>query len=144
MPYDFQPDPQRKGRNSYVGSWREPACRPIPLSFTRDSLRQVLDWGAQADAPYNHQEIAHWCDRMHMQFLDTDQSPELESAVRIAAEVDCQWDLFLANTYTLEQLRELDFAAVRLPSEWFVDWQTQLSNAEPSTPADDPEPRRSL
>ena len=131
MPYNFQPDPQRKGRNKYVGSWTETACRLIPLPFTRDSLRQVLDWGAQVDAPYNHQDIAHWCDRMHMQFLDTDQSPELEAAIDVAEDVYIQWDLFLANTYTLEQLRQLDFAAVRLPTEWFLDWRRQLTSTEP-------------
>jgi hypothetical protein len=101
------------------------------LPFTRESLRQLLDWGAQAGAQYNHQEIAHWCDRMHMQFLDTDESPELEAAIRIAADVDCQWDLFLANTYSLEQLSQLDFAAVRLPTAWFLDWRRQLSSTEP-------------
>lgn len=68
---------------------------------------------------------------MHMQFLDTEESPELEAAIGIAADVDCQWDLFLANTYTLEQLRQLDFAAVRLPPEWFLDWLRQLSSTEP-------------
>jgi hypothetical protein len=68
---------------------------------------------------------------MHMRFLDTDESAELEAAIRIAADVDCQWDLFLANTYTLEQLRQLDFAAVRLPTEWFLDWRRQLSSTEP-------------
>jgi hypothetical protein len=132
MPYDFQPDQRRKGRNKYVGSWTETECRPIPLAFTPESLRQLLDWGAQPDtAPYTHQQIARWCDRMHMQFLDTDEAPDLEAAIRIAADVDCQWDLFLANTYTLDQLRELDFAAVRLPTEWFADWQRQLKNTEP-------------
>ena len=63
-----------------------------------------------------------------MQFLDTDEAPELEAAIRVAADVDCQWDLFLANTYTLSQLRELDFSVVRLPVDWFVDWLNQLKN----------------
>ena len=138
MPHDFQPDPKRKGRNKYVGSWTESACRLLPLAFTPESMRQVLDWGARPDAaPYTHQEIAHWCDRMHMQFLDTDDAPDLEAAVRIAADVDCQWDLFLANTYTIDQLCQLDFAAVRLPTEWFVDWQKQLKNTEPGDAPND-------
>jgi hypothetical protein len=132
MPYDFQPTPDRKGRNKYVGSWTEPQPRLIPLPFTRESLDQLLAWGAQPDAsPYTHHEIAHWCDRMHMQFLDTDELPDFDAAISIAADVDCQWDLFLANTYSLEQLRQLDFAAVRLPTDWFLDWRKQLKNTEP-------------
>jgi hypothetical protein len=70
---------------------------------------------------------------MHMRFLDTDESPEFDAAISVAADVDCQWDLFLANTYTLEQLRQLDFAAVRLPVEWFIGWRRQLSSTEPGT-----------
>jgi hypothetical protein len=68
---------------------------------------------------------------MHMQFLDTDETPDMEAAIRIAADVDCQWDLFLANSYTLDQLRRLDFSAVRLPMEWFLDWERQLKITEP-------------
>jgi hypothetical protein len=132
MPHDFQPDAKRKGRNRYVDSWTDGQWRLIPLPFATESLRQVLDWGAHPDAaPYTHREIAHWCDRMHMQFLDTDEAPDMEAAIRIAADVDCQWDLFLANSYTLDQLRQLDFSAVRLPTEWFLDWQRQLEITEP-------------
>lgn len=137
MPYEFQPDPKRKGRNKYLGSWGETECRHISLPFTLESVRQILNWGVQPDAaPFTHQEIAHWCDQMHMEFLDTDADPMLDVAVHIAADVDCQWDLFLANSYTLDQLRELDFSAVRLPTEWFVDWQKELD----SEPANAQEP----
>ena len=130
MPYDFEPNPKHKRRNQYVGSWTEAECRLIPLAFTSESLRQVLSWGVQsAESPYTHQEIAHWCDRLHMRFLDTDDTPDLEIAIRIAADVDCQWDLFLANTYTLEQLRQIDFATIRLPTQWFVDWLNQLKTS---------------
>jgi hypothetical protein len=37
-----------------------------------------------------------------------------------------KWDLYLANTYSLEQLRELDLDRVRLPLEWFPEWLAQL------------------
>ena len=128
MPYDFQPDLNRKGRNKFVGSWTETACRQIPLSFNIESVCQILEWGASPDtAPWTHQEIAHWCDQMHMQFLDCDETPGLDAAIRIAADVDCQWDLFLANSYTLTELRELDFSSIRLPAEWFDDWRKQLT-----------------
>jgi len=133
MPHDFQPDEKRKGRNKYVGSWTESPCRLIPLPFSPHSLRQILGWGAQHEAsPHNHQEITHWCDRMHMQFLDTDEAPDMEAAIRVAADVDCQWDLFLANSYTVAQLQQLDFSTVRLPTEWFLDWQRHLEVTEQS------------
>lgn len=137
MHYEFEPDRSRKGRNKYIGSWTESDCRAIPLPFTNDSLYQVLDWGSlSSGSPFTHQEIARWCDRMHMAYMDVDVVPKMESAIRVAADVDCQWNLFLANTYSLEQLRDLDYSSVRLPVDWFVDWRTQLRDTEPRVAPD--------
>lgn len=61
-----------------------------------------------------------------MSLLDVDCEPEVDRAVGVAAHVDCQWDLFLANTYKLEELRTLDFSSVRLPVEWFTEWVKEL------------------
>lgn len=131
MTFQFRPDRKSKGRNKYVDSWKESACQLIPLPFSPESLHKVLEWGAcQDNSPHTHQEIVHWCDQMHMQFLDADEAPDMEAAIRIAADVDCQWDLFLANSFTLEQLQKLDFSLVRLPKDWFMDWQRQLKNTE--------------
>lgn len=65
---------------------------------------------------------------MHMTFLDSDNTSEFDRAISIAADVDCQWDLYLANTYKLQELQKLDFAAVRLPPEWFQDWLMKLTS----------------
>lgn len=127
MRYEFRPDPKRKGRNQLIGSWEASPCKLINLPFTPESLRQVLSWGAMSEgAPHTHQEIAHWCDRMHMALLDVDCEPNVDKAVSVAADVDCQWDLFLVNTYKIEELRALDFSSVRLPVEWFTDWLRKL------------------
>jgi hypothetical protein len=135
MHYEFKPDPERMGRNTFVSTWTETDCRAIPLPYTPESLARILDWGSRPDmSPYTHQEIALWCDRMHITYLDVDFGPELERAIRVVADVDCQWDLFLANTYTLQQLQNMDFSNVRMPADWFVDWQNQLQSTtqEPS------------
>ncbi len=127
MRYEFQPDPKRKGKNQFIGSWEEPPCALIDLPFSLESLEQILTWGAMPErSPHTHQEIAHWCDRMHMSLLDVDCEPYVDKAVSVAADVDCQWGLFLVNTYKLEELRKLDFASVRLPVEWFADWLNEL------------------
>ncbi|MBL4771030.1 MAG: hypothetical protein JKY61_07795 [Planctomycetes bacterium] len=118
------------GRNRYVGSRSETPCRLIDLPWTTESVRTVLDWGAApASSPHTHQEIAHWCDRFHMEHLDTEPCLALERALQVAVDVDCQWDLFLANTYTLKQLRHLDFSTVTLPTEWFDQWLLELQTA---------------
>ena len=124
MNYTFQPG-KRKGRNRYVGSWTETGWRDIPLPFTRENLVTVLSWGA-GDLPttHSHQDIAHWCDRFHMAWV-TDElrgDDTFRPVVDIAHDVSAQWELHLANTYTLEQLQALTFSTVALPVEWFQDW----------------------
>ena len=90
----------------------------ITLPFTPDSVRQVLQWGLASDAPHTHEDIVRWCER----FWSKDASHEIERKLSILADVVAQWDLFLTNTYTFEELIVLDLSQVRLPKAWFVDW----------------------
>jgi hypothetical protein len=39
--------------------------------------------------------------------------------------VETQWDLYLANTFTLEELRSKSFENELMPVEWFNDWLSQ-------------------
>lgn len=126
MRYEFRPDPKRSGRNQVIGSWTESRCHEIDLPLTLDSLRILLEDGRRPDGEHTHQELAHWCDRLHMHYIDDDSAGEMDIAVSVAADVDCQWDLYLANTYTLKELQSIDFSAVRLPEFWFDDWLNQL------------------
>ena len=101
---------------------------PAEMPFTRDSVLQMLTWGANAEAsPYSHKQIAEWCDRFWCQYLDVDADPEIERLLPVLTDVETQWDLYLANTYTLEELRAKDFEAEQMPKEWFNDWLRQLA-----------------
>ena len=46
----------------------------------------------------------------------------LRHVADIAQDVSAQWDLYLSNTYTLEQLNRITFSTVTLPVEWFEGW----------------------
>jgi hypothetical protein len=37
--------------------------------------------------------------------LDVDTDPEIEKLLPVLTDVETQWDLYLANTYTFEELR---------------------------------------
>lgn len=127
--YAFKPG-KKKGRNKFVGSWSESASKKIGLPFTIESLRLVLSWGISPnEGGYSHQDIAHWCDRFHMAKFDVETDRPMDIATGVAADVDAQWDMFLANTYKLEELQNLDFGRVNLPVEWFTDWLSQLDIA---------------
>jgi hypothetical protein len=43
-----------------------------------------------------------------------------------------QWDMYLANTYTLPELQHLDFSRVCLPQEWFADCSARLNQLAPT------------
>ncbi|KRB81647.1 hypothetical protein [Duganella sp. Root198D2] len=124
--HTFKPG-KKHGRNKLVGSWSESVSKKIDLPFTVESLSSVLSWAVTPnEGKISHQDVAHWCERFHMAMLDIETVHTMDVAIRVAADVDAQWGLYLANTYTLEELQNLDFLQVRLPLEWFEDWLNQL------------------
>lgn len=100
---------------------------PIPLPFTVESVAQVLAWGASPDAaPYSHKQIAEWCDVFWCRYLDVDAPVEIERLLPLLTDVETQWDLYLANTYSLDELRTRSFEREMMPREWFREWLTTL------------------
>ena len=108
----------------------------ITLPFTPHSVVEVLRWGAQpSTAPHGHEDIAQWCDRFWCQHLEDDPPEELARLLPVLTDVETQWDLYLANTFTVDELRTLSFAEVQLPVKWFQEWLFQ-AEAQPVAPAD--------
>lgn len=103
--------------------------KKIPLPFTRDSVLQVLKFGASpASSPFTHWQIAEWCYEFWREYLEIDAPKEIEKLLPTLTDVDCQWDLYLANTYSLKDLSDRDsFDDVMLPTEWFETWLQQVS-----------------
>jgi hypothetical protein len=101
---------------------------PAAMPFTREAALKMLKWGAEpSTSPYSHKQIAEWCDRFWCKYLDVDAEPEIESLLPILTDVETQWDLYLANTYSLEELRAKNFEEEQMPTVWFRDWLQQLA-----------------
>ena len=101
---------------------------PAELPFTRESVLKMLWWGKNpARSPFSHKQIAEWCDRFWCQYIDIDATEEIETLLPILADIDTQWDLFLVNTYPIEQLKKLDLDLISMPVEWFTDWTKQIN-----------------
>lgn len=99
----------------------------VDLPFTRAAAELVLQHGANPDAsPYSHKEIAEWCDRFWCQYLDIDVEEEIEKLLPVLTDVETQWDLYLTNKYSVEELRTGSFDDERMPAEWFVEWLDQI------------------
>ena len=127
--YEFQPDAKRSGRNRYVGSWSEPTADPILLPYTTASLRSLLEIGRNPNATdYTHQQIARWCDLFVYHFFDDPAVRDRSVEIEVAEDVSAQWDLTIANTFTLEERRNLNYAEFRLPFEWFAGWIDRLES----------------
>ena len=40
--------------------------------------------------------------------------------------VDMQWELYLANTYSIEELRSRSFDDEMMPVQWFHEWLNEI------------------
>ena len=95
----------------------------IQLPFTAESVAHVLAWGAAPEtAPYSHTQIAKWCDAFWCRYIDIDAPEEIARLLPILTDVETQWDLYLANTYSLDELRTRSFENERMPTAWFEEW----------------------
>ena len=99
----------------------------IDLPFTRASAELLLQYGANPDAsPYSHKQIAEWCDRFCCRYIDIDAEDEIEQLLPVLTDIETQWDLYLANKYSVEELRSASFDDEQMPAEWFVEWLDQV------------------
>ncbi len=101
-------------KNKYIGKWEESGWKEIKLPFTSENLKLLLE-KVLTTSEYTSQDIARWCDLYIMEKEKSDRG------YVIAEDISVQWDLFLTNTYSLEELKALDFSKVRFPAEWFTN-----------------------
>ena len=100
---------------------------PINLDFSKENTIKLLVCGENPeDSPYSHKQIAEWCERFWAKYMDVDAPEEVESLMPVLAAVETQWDLYLANTYTLEELQNQSFDSVELPLKWFTEWLREI------------------
>ncbi|MFX1265840.1 MAG: hypothetical protein ACFFH0_10710 [Promethearchaeota archaeon] len=119
---------RRKTKNKLIHRWVEPQCEKIEEPFNIQILGDLLGEGFKnSGSKYSHQQIADWCRRWFVEVVN-ERMDVPESVCDIIQDIDAQWDLFLFNTYTYEDLIQLDLSKVRLPVEWFAGWAIQLKN----------------
>ncbi|MET0463900.1 MAG: hypothetical protein ABW007_12135 [Chitinophagaceae bacterium] len=123
---------RKKDKSGYGGSWKESPFEKLDLPFTVESLKKVLASGFDEASPSTHQQIADWCFRFWWEreegSLSSVADDRLDVAAEVSVDVDAQWDLYLANEFTLGELQAMDFSKVTLPSEWFDNWQKELAS----------------
>ena len=83
---------------------------PVTLPSTREAVLRVLARVASPEQyPHSHKKIAEWCDRFWCSYLDVDAPDDIDPLLPILTSVETQWDLYLANTYSISELRSHSF-----------------------------------
>ena len=122
---------RKKDKSGYGSSWQEGPFEKLEMPFTLENLKRVLADGADEQSPLTHQQIADWCFRFWQEHDDGSLSgiadDDLDSAAEVALDVESQWGMYLLNEFTLGELQSMDFSKVKLPGEWFSDWQRELA-----------------
>jgi len=102
---------------------------PIDLEFNKQNFIKLLKLGAEGNQViYSHKQISDWCDKFWAKYYldDLDIPEEIECILSVLADVETQWDLYLVNTYRLEQLQNIDYESVKLPCNWFRNWLGEI------------------
>ena len=120
----------RRDPDKYLGRWRETSFDPLDLAFSHESFERLLTAGVDAASPYSHQQIVDWCERLAKESLEGSVSvvndPNLIIGAQAAEDIVINWELYVTNIYTLDQLKKLDFAKVKLHGEFFKNWLRKL------------------
>lgn len=100
----------------------------IDFPLSSENLKTLLNTVCRKENRFSQFEFIKWCDNLTMAFEEDEASNEFdETAFGLARDIECQWDLFLVNTYSLKELQNLDLSKVKLPQDWFIEWLKQLN-----------------
>lgn len=98
----------------------------ITHEYSYINLKTLLEEICKNKNTFSHYEFAKWCDNLTMIFDDREWDDEETVMIGVARDIECQWDLFLVNTYSLEELQSNDLSKVELPQQWFIDWKKEM------------------
>ena len=95
---------KKRGEN-VIASWNlnKPS---INLPFSYESLVWLLSRISKKENNFSQYDFAQWCDNFTMVFDEEELSPIVEIAVIVARDIECQWDLFLINSYFIKRVGE--------------------------------------
>ncbi|WP_051269827.1 hypothetical protein [Flavobacterium suncheonense] len=100
----------------------------VTIRFSKANLKMLLKNLIQGDAEYSHEDFANWIYRFHIHFIelfDAGENVDLELE-ELVNDIDAQWELNLANSYSPEELSKLDFSKVKFPIELLLKWNKKL------------------
>ncbi|MCJ8312916.1 MAG: hypothetical protein HRU38_11935 [Saccharospirillaceae bacterium] len=103
---------------------------PISKPYIADSLMEILAQGLLGSmSRYTHFQIIEWCVRFR------ENQEELNAFyIQLSDDVIVQWELFIASSYTLEQMRSFSLSDIVLPKPYFEQWLNELIEFQDNQP----------
>jgi len=104
---------------------------PISKPYTVESFMEILAQGLLGSmSRFTHFQIIEWCVRFREHCEDCAQPFHIQ----VSDDVIVQWELFIANSYTLEQMRSFSLSDIVLPKPYFEQWLSQLIDFQDNQP----------
>ncbi|TGG95819.1 hypothetical protein E4656_05275 [Natronospirillum operosum] len=100
----------------------------IERPFEPESLLELLQEGARGSlSRYTHFDIVDWS-RRYAEDLQQ-QAPLDEEGLllwRIADDMALRWELHMASTYTIDDMKRFSQVDILLPKHYFLTWLAEL------------------
>lgn len=112
------------------GGLEETGAVEKPLAFTKENLKKLLGSIINETSNYSQQDLTHWASEFHSHCIHLfDIGEEVNDKLEeLLLDIDMQWDLYLFNTYQVDELLKLDLSKVKLPTELLNNWWTRLNS----------------
>jgi hypothetical protein len=112
------------------GGLQETGAKEIPLAFTQDNLKKLLGDIISETSIYSHQDFTNWASKFHMHCINLfDKGEQVDDELEnLLLDIDMQWDLYLFNKYSVDELLKTDLSIIKFPAELLNDWCTRLNS----------------
>lgn len=103
--------------------------------FDLASLFRLLSELSEGKSAWTDYKFKEWCNFNWRKNLDVDfQDNRMPAALKIAADVDCQWDLYIANAFPNTALDSREESKVKLPRQYYQQWLQEAEVAKKNGP----------
>ncbi|MCH8551853.1 MAG: hypothetical protein LAT62_07950 [Natronospirillum sp.] len=102
----------------------------IEHSFEPDSLVALLQEGARGSVSrYTHFDIVDWASRYAAE-LKRHQPLEGDTLKlwRVADDITVRWELHMAGTYSINEMKRFSQVDILLPKQYFETWLNELDS----------------
>ena len=110
------------------GKLQETGAKEILLAFNRENLITLLNDIIAGGTQHSHQDMVYWVRGFYKYYNELFENGEdIDFNLdKVLVDMDGQWIMWLFNSYSVDQLLELDLSKVKLPKELLIDWQHRL------------------